>query len=95
MRDADRYGKLNLCQKVTLGGASIATSAHKMDVSLLPQEAANELYDFYQFLLQKHRRIKRAIRNVADTSSYPLRGLPYRYDAPFESVAAEEWETLT
>jgi len=25
---------------------------------------------------------------------YPLRGLPYRYDKPFESVAEEDWEAL-
>ena len=72
----------------------MVTSAHKMDVSLLPQDAANELYDFYQFLLQKHRRMRRAKKNSADTTSYPLRGLPYRYDAPFEPVATTEWEIL-
>ena len=64
-----------------------------MDTSLLPLEAANELCDFYQFLLQKQRRTKRANKNSTDTSSYPLHGLPYQYDAPFEPVAAEEWET--
>jgi hypothetical protein len=25
---------------------------------------------------------------------YPLRGTPYRYDAPFDPVAADEWEVL-
>jgi predicted DNA-binding antitoxin AbrB/MazE fold protein len=24
---------------------------------------------------------------------YPLRGTPYKYDKPFESVAEEDWET--
>lgn len=27
-----------------------------------------------------------------NTLRYPLRGTPYRYDTPFEPVAAEEWE---
>jgi hypothetical protein len=30
----------------------------QMDLSLLPDEARSELYDFYRFLLQKHRRRK-------------------------------------
>lgn len=25
---------------------------------------------------------------------YPLRGLPYRYEKPFESVAEDDWEAL-
>jgi hypothetical protein len=25
---------------------------------------------------------------------YPLRGLPYRYEKPFESVAENDWEAL-
>ena len=30
----------------------------QMDLSLLPDEARNELYDIYRFLLQKHRKRK-------------------------------------
>ena len=30
----------------------------QIDLALLPDEARNELYDFYRFLLQKHRRRK-------------------------------------
>jgi hypothetical protein len=30
----------------------------QMDLSLLPDEARSELYDFYRFLLQKHRKRK-------------------------------------
>ena len=30
----------------------------------------------------------------AEASRYPLRGKPVRYQAPFESVAEEDWEAL-
>ncbi len=38
--------------------------------------------------------IVRDTEKKARPHSYPLRGLPYRYDKPFESVAAEDWEAL-
>ena len=31
---------------------------------------------------------------LEDRDKYPLRGLPYRYDDPFEPVAIEDWEFL-
>ena len=30
--------------------------------------------------------------SVEPPNRYPLRGTAYRYDTPFEAVAAEEWE---
>jgi len=72
----------------------MATTLRKIDPSLLPADAAAELYDFYSFLLQKHRRQKRKKQTADNARKYPLRGLPYKYDAPFEPVVAEDWEVM-
>lgn len=40
----------------------------QMDLSLLPDEARSELYDFYRFLLQKHR--KRKALDAREESAY-------------------------
>lgn len=47
--------------------------------------------DFYL-----EQELKWSIKPVKleDKDRYPLRGLPYRYDDPFEPVAIEDWEFL-
>ena len=37
--------------------------------------------------------VKHPRRRTAQ-SRYPLRGTPFRYDSPFESVDEQEWEAL-
>ncbi len=32
-------------------------------------------------------------RELKNGKRYPLRGLPFRYDAPFDSVAESDWNT--
>ena len=70
----------------------MATTAKKFDITLLPDDARTELFDFYQFLLQKHKRLKR--KRLGKLSIYPLRGLPFKYELPFEPVAEDEWEAI-
>ncbi len=38
-------------------------------------------------ILSRRRKLESAVR-------YPLRGKPIRYDAPFDSVAENEWHVL-
>jgi len=40
----------------------------QMDLTLLPDEARSELYDFYRFLLQKHR--KKTVLDTREESAY-------------------------
>ena len=47
--------------------------------------------DFY--LEQEPRWSVKPVK-LEDKDKYPLRGLPYRYDDPFEPVAIEDWEFL-
>jgi hypothetical protein len=70
----------------------MTNTAKKLDITLLPDDARNELFDFYQFLLQKHKRLKR--KRLGKLTEYPLRGLPFRYELPFDPVAEGEWEAL-
>ena len=46
----------------------MAVTMKQIDLSLLPDEARNELYDFYRFLLQKHR--KRKVLAAREESAY-------------------------
>lgn len=40
-------------------------------------------------------KIRRLLRLPTSSNPYPLRGLPYKYDSPFEpAVPAEEWDAL-
>ena len=38
--------------------------------------------------------IQRSIHKQAPKERYPLRGRPFRYIQPFDSVVEEDWETL-
>lgn len=38
--------------------------------------------------------VVREVDKKALVNPYPLRGLPYRYEKPFESVAKDDWEVL-
>jgi hypothetical protein len=38
--------------------------------------------------------IVRDVDKKVRANPYPLRGLPYRYEKPFESVAKDDWEVL-
>jgi hypothetical protein len=37
---------------------------------------------------------QKSVANTKSADPYPLRGLPYRYDKPFKSVAEDDWEAL-
>ncbi len=43
---------------------------------------------------QKVEVIVRDLEKKERANPYPLRGLPYRYDKPFESIAEDDWEAL-
>jgi hypothetical protein len=43
---------------------------------------------------QKVEVIVRELEKTEPANPYPLRGLPYRYEKPFESVAEDDWEAL-
>ncbi len=38
--------------------------------------------------------VRRQEENETAGTRYPLRGKPYRYDAPFEAVAEDDWDAL-
>ena len=38
--------------------------------------------------------VVRALPPAADADRYPLRGLPLRYDAPFDPADAQAWDAL-
>jgi hypothetical protein len=38
--------------------------------------------------------VVRDVDKKVRVNPYPLRGLPYRYEKPFESVAKDDWEVL-
>ena len=43
---------------------------------------------------QKVEVTVRDLKKKNRTNPYPLRGLPYRYEKPFEGVAEGDWEVL-
>jgi hypothetical protein len=43
---------------------------------------------------QKVEVIVRELEKTESPNPYPLRGLPYRYDKPFESAAEDDWDVL-
>ncbi|MEI7996681.1 MAG: hypothetical protein WCH01_17430 [Methylococcaceae bacterium] len=61
------------------------------EINHIPSEKLSELYDLIHYfrlgLLYEQQEL--------DTQkAYPLRGLKIRYDEPFESVAANDWDVL-
>jgi hypothetical protein len=43
---------------------------------------------------QNVEMIVHKLEKIESANPYPLRGLPYRYEKPFESVAEDGWEAL-